>query len=85
MILGSHRAAADLCSLEPGTHLCALEPDGPHLDGVTFADAATIARLRSIAAALPQGGHLVLAQVPSVVRRILQATGLRHERLRFEP
>ena len=34
MILGSHRAAADLCSLEPGTHLCALEPDGPHLDVV---------------------------------------------------
>jgi anti-anti-sigma factor len=55
------------------------------LDGVTFADAATIARLRSIAAALPQGGHLVLAQVPPVVRRILQATGLRHDRLRFEP
>jgi len=27
MILGSHRASADLCSLEPGTHLCALEPD----------------------------------------------------------
>ena len=52
---------------------------------MTFADAGTVARLRSIAAALPEGGHLVLARVPAVVRRVLDATGLGHERLRLEP
>ncbi|HSF37601.1 MAG TPA: MEDS domain-containing protein [Nocardioides sp.] len=55
------------------------------LDGVTFADAGTVARLSSIAAALPEGGHLVLARVPDVVRRILAATGMCHDRLRLEP
>ena len=55
------------------------------LEGVTFADAGTIARLCSIAAALPEGGRLVLARVPSVVRRILEATGLSHDRMRLEP
>lgn len=55
------------------------------LDRVTFADVATVAGLRSIAAALPAGGHLVLARVPCVVRRILEATGLRHDRLELEP
>ncbi|HEX5918977.1 MAG TPA: MEDS domain-containing protein [Nocardioides sp.] len=55
------------------------------LEGVTFADVCTVARLSSIAAALPEGGHLVLARVPAVVRRILEATGIRHDRLRFEP
>ena len=34
MILGAHRASADLGSLEPGTHLCALEPDAATLDRV---------------------------------------------------
>jgi hypothetical protein len=34
MILGSHRASADLCTLEPGTHLCALEPEQATLDRV---------------------------------------------------
>src|SRR6478736_5645506 len=34
MILGSHRASADLGSLEPGTHLCALERDATVLDRV---------------------------------------------------
>ena len=52
---------------------------------MTFADVGTVARLRSIAAALPDSGHLVLAQVPDVVRCILDATGLGHERLRLEP
>lgn len=55
------------------------------LEGVRFADVGTVARLRAIAAALPEGGHLVLARVPSVVRRILEAAGLRHERMRLEP
>lgn len=55
------------------------------LGGMTFADVGTVARLRSVAAALPDSGYLVLAQVPAVVRRILAATGLGHERLRLEP
>jgi len=55
------------------------------LDGVTFADASTVARLRSIAAALPEDGHLVLASAPTVVRRVLELTGLGHPKLRVEP
>lgn len=55
------------------------------LGGMTFADVGTVTRLRSIAAALPDSGYLVLAQVPAVVRCILDATGLGHERLRLEP
>jgi anti-anti-sigma factor len=55
------------------------------LEGVAFADASTVARLSAIAAALPAGGRLVLARVPAVVRRILSATGLCHDRLRLEP
>lgn len=54
------------------------------LEGVTFADSDTIARLRCIAAALPEDGHLVLAGVPSVVRRVLELTGLGHPKLRVE-
>jgi len=54
------------------------------LDGVTFADAGTIARLRSIAAALPDGGHLVLERAPAVVRRVLELTGLGHPKLVVE-
>jgi anti-anti-sigma factor len=55
------------------------------LEGVTFADACTIARLRSIAAALPEGGQLVLARVPTVVRRVLELTGISHPQLTVEP
>ncbi len=55
------------------------------LGGMTFADVGTVARLRSIAAALPDSGYLQLAQVPAVVRRILDTTGLGHDRLRLEP
>jgi anti-anti-sigma factor len=55
------------------------------LEGVTFADACTIARLSAIAAALPEGGHLVLANVPAVVRRVLELAGLGHPQLRVEP
>jgi anti-anti-sigma factor len=54
------------------------------LEGVTFADACTVARLSSIAAALPEGGHLVLARVPAVVRRVLELTGLEHPKLVVE-
>jgi hypothetical protein len=52
---------------------------------MTFADVGTVAQLRSIAATLPDSGYLVLARVPAVVRRILDATGLGHDRLRLEP
>ena len=55
------------------------------LSGLTFADVGTLTRLRSIAAALPGNGHLVLARPPAGVRRVLAAAGLGHERLRLEP
>jgi hypothetical protein len=55
------------------------------LGEMTFADVGTVAQLRSIAATLPDSGYLVLARVPAVVRRILDATGLGHDRLRLEP
>lgn len=55
------------------------------VSGLTFADVGAVARLRAVAAALPEGGSLVLHRVPDVVRRILDVTGLGHERLRLEP
>jgi hypothetical protein len=55
------------------------------LGEMTFADVGTLARLRSIAAALPDHGYLVLSRVPAVVRRVLDTTGLGHDRLRLEP
>lgn len=55
------------------------------LGEVTFADVGTLASLRSIAAALPDSGYLVLARVPAVVRRVLDVTGLRHDRLKLGP
>ena len=55
------------------------------LRGVTFADAGTLARLHAVAAGLPESGWLALDRVPPAVPRILDATGIRHERLRVEP
>ena len=55
------------------------------LGGLTFADVGAVHRLRSVAAALPDSGWLALDSVPTVVRRILDVTGLRHERLKLEP
>lgn len=55
------------------------------LGGLTFVDGAGVALLRSAAAALPDGGSLTLSRVPAVVRRILDISGIRHERLRMEP
>lgn len=72
-----HRLVLSRAALTPRLRL--------DLEGVTFADAGTVARLSSIAAALPEGGHLVLTRVPDVVRRILAATGLCHDRMRIEP
>ncbi|GAA5113418.1 hypothetical protein GCM10023339_17780 [Alloalcanivorax gelatiniphagus] len=54
------------------------------LSRVTSADVGTLTRLRSIAAALPDNGHVVLVRPPAVVRRVLEASGLEHARLRVE-
>jgi anti-anti-sigma factor len=55
------------------------------LSGLTFADVGTVTRLRAIADALPEGGWLALDRVPDLVRRVLDVTGLGHERMRLEP
>jgi anti-anti-sigma factor len=55
------------------------------LEDLTFADVGAINRLRAVAAVLPDSGWLVLDRVPAVVRRILDTTGLRHERLKLDP
>ncbi len=55
------------------------------LSDLTFADVGALHRLRAVAAALPDSGWLVLDSVPTVVRRILDVTGLRHERLMLAP
>lgn len=55
------------------------------LSGLTFADVGSVVRLRAVAADLPSDGSLVLHRVPDVVRRVLDVTGLGHERLRLEP
>ncbi len=56
------------------------------LEGVTFMDAGTLARLHAVAAAdLPVDGWLELARLPHAVRRLLHLTGLRHERLLVDP
>lgn len=54
------------------------------LGEMTFADVGTMARLHAAAAELPESGWLQLERVPSAVLRILDMTGLRHERLRIE-
>lgn len=58
-----------------------------HLDlgGLTFADVGSLSRVRSVAAGLPDSGWLVLSRAPAAVRRILNISGLHHERLRLEP
>jgi hypothetical protein len=57
-----------------------------HLDlgELTFADVGTLNGLRSVAAALPPDGHLVLRRPPDLVRRMLDLTGLRHPRMGVE-
>jgi anti-anti-sigma regulatory factor len=58
-----------------------------HLDlhGLTFTDVGTVRGLRAAAAALPHDGHLVLRRPPDLLRRILDLTGLRHQRMVVEP
>ena len=58
-----------------------------HVDlaGLTFVDVGTLSRLCAVAAALPDEGCLVLRRVPAAVRRLLDISGLGHERLRLMP
>lgn len=72
-----HRVVLSRVAVQPRLRL--------DLGDVTFADAGTLTRLRAVAAELPEGGWLALDRVPSVVRRILQVTGISHDRLRVEP
>jgi ABC-type transporter Mla MlaB component len=53
------------------------------LAGVLFADVGALARLRDVAAALPEGGYVELDRVPAGVRRVLDLGGLEHDRLRL--
>lgn len=70
------RAVLSRAAVAPRVHL--------DISDLTFADVGTLIRLRSIAAALPDDGHLVLDRPHAVVRRVLEATGLHHERLLIE-
>ena len=72
-----HRTLVSRAAVMPRMHL--------DLGGLTFADVGSLARLRAVAAALPESGWLVLDGVPAAVRRVLTASGLHHERLRLEP
>jgi hypothetical protein len=55
------------------------------LEGLTFADVGSLARVRAVAASLPESGWLNLRRVPDAIRRTLTLSGLHHERLRLEP
>jgi anti-anti-sigma regulatory factor len=55
------------------------------LGELTFADVGSLARVRAVAASLPESGSLVLRRVPDAIRRTLSLSGLHHERLRLEP
>ena len=55
------------------------------LGELTFADVGSLARVRAVAASLPESGSLILRRVPDAIRRTLSLSGLHHERLRLEP
>ena len=57
-----------------------------HLDlsDLTFADVGTVSGLHSLAATLPHDGHLVLRRPPDLLRRIIEITGIDHQRLVVE-
>ena len=71
------RAIRSRAEVSPRVHL--------DLGGLTFADVGTVSGLSAAAAALPHDGHLVLRRAPDVLRRILEITGLGHQRLLVEP
>ena len=71
------RAIRSRAEVSPRVHL--------DLGGLTFADVGTVSGLSAAAAALPHDGHLVLGRAPDLLRRILEITGLGHQRLVVEP
>jgi hypothetical protein len=71
------RAIRSRITVSPRVHL--------DLGELTFADVGTLSGLHSVAAALPHDGHLVLRRAPDLLRRILEITGLGHQRLVVEP
>ncbi|MET1058104.1 MAG: MEDS domain-containing protein [Nocardioides sp.] len=73
---GLIRAIRSRAAVSPRVHL--------DLHGLTFADVGTLSGLHALAAALPHDGHLVLRRPPDLLRRILDITGLRHQRLVVE-
>jgi len=72
-----HRTLLSRAAVQPQMHL--------DLEGLRFADVGTIARLRAVAASLPDGGWLTLHHVSAAIQRLLSISGLGHERLRLEP
>lgn len=71
-----HDALLSRAAVTPQVHL--------DLSGVTFVDVGALARIRAVAAGLPECGSLALHRVPAAVRRALSISGLHHERLRLE-
>ena len=71
------RAIRSRAEVSPRVHL--------DLGELTFADVGTVSGLHSLAAALPHDGHLVLRRPPDLLRRIMEITGLGHQRLVVEP
>lgn len=72
-----HRMLLSRAAVTPRMHV--------DLAGLTFADVGSLSRMWSVAAGLPDSGWLVLSRVPAAIRRVLNISGLRHERLRLEP
>ena len=71
------RAIRSRAEVSPRVHL--------DLGDLTFADVGTVSGLHFLAAALPHDGHLVLRRPPDLLRRIMEITGLGHQRLVVEP
>ncbi|MDR7254693.1 anti-anti-sigma regulatory factor [Nocardioides sp. BE266] len=69
MIHGAHRSAADLCTLEPGTHLCALEPGEIQLDRVaaTFVGQGLAAGDRLLYVASDEQAEALVTALPEHV------------------
>ena len=71
-----HRTLLSRAAVRPRLHV--------DLAGLTFADVGALARIRAVAAGLPDTGWLALHSVPLAVRRLFHLSGLGHERLRLE-
>jgi anti-anti-sigma regulatory factor len=55
------------------------------VEGVTFIDTGTLRRLYAIAAGLPEGGHITLANASPELQRMVELLGWRHPQLRIDP